>query len=173
MNKIKKKVAVLGQAGVGKTTMIQMFCSQGQSFAKEYHMTQVCDIASKIIEIDDETDVELFFFDVSGRELYREPVSNLIKECDFNIFVYDLTSKESLSAISTWADISKKANNNRSLPGIIVGTKKDLTVLREIRKEAGDELGQKLELESFEVSCENYEEISEAIELIAKRSVNN
>ena len=41
-------------------------------------MTLVADIASKTIEVDDETDVELFFFDVSGREMLRSSVSQLV-----------------------------------------------------------------------------------------------
>lgn len=41
--------------------------------------TQVTDIASKIIEIDDEKDIEYFFFDVSGREIYRAAVSSMVQ----------------------------------------------------------------------------------------------
>ena len=170
MNKIKKKVAVLGEAGVGKTTLIQMYCSQGQSFSRDYHMTQVCDIASKIIQIDDEVDVELFFFDVSGRDLYREPVSSLVRESDYVIMVYDLTRKSSVSSLSTWMDILKKSNNNRSLPGILIGTKQDLSVLREVSPENVKEMASNFEMESFELSCENFEQVEQAINTLARKA---
>lgn len=80
MNKIKKKVVVVGEAGVGKSALIQTFCSNGQQITKDYVMTLVADIASKIIEVDEDTDVELFFFDVSGRDILRSSVSSLVSQ---------------------------------------------------------------------------------------------
>jgi GTPase SAR1 family protein len=81
MDKIKKKVLVLGEAGVGKSTLVQTYCTNGQQLTKDYVMTLVADIASKIIEVDDEHDVELFFFDVSGREMLRTAVAQMVCHC--------------------------------------------------------------------------------------------
>lgn len=78
MDKTKRKVLVLGEAGVGKSTLVQTFCTNGQQLTKDYVMTLVADIASKIVEVDDEVDVELFFFDVSGREMLRSSVAQLV-----------------------------------------------------------------------------------------------
>lgn len=78
MDKTKRKVLVLGEAGVGKSSLVQTFCTNGQQLTKDYVMTLVADIASKIVEVDDEVDVELFFFDVSGREMLRSSVSQLV-----------------------------------------------------------------------------------------------
>ena len=80
MDKTKRKVLVLGEAGVGKSTLVQTFCSNGQQVTRDYMMTLVADIASKIIDVDDETDVELFFFDVSGREMLRSSVAQMVIE---------------------------------------------------------------------------------------------
>lgn len=78
MDKTKRKVLVLGEPCTGKTTMVQTFCTHGQQLNKDYSMTLVADIASKIVEIDDEHDVEFFFFDVSGREMLRTAVAQLV-----------------------------------------------------------------------------------------------
>lgn len=78
MDKTKRKVIVLGEACTGKSTLVQTFCTHGQQVTKDYLMTLVADIASKIIEIDDENDVELFFFDVSGRDMLRSAVTQLV-----------------------------------------------------------------------------------------------
>lgn len=78
MDKTKKKVLVLGEAGVGKSSLVQTYCTNGQQLTKDYMMTLVADIASKIVEVDDEIDVELFFFDVSGREMLRTSVAQMV-----------------------------------------------------------------------------------------------
>jgi transport family protein 27 len=78
MDKIKKKVVVVGDPGVGKSAMVQTYCSDGQQLSKDYVITLVADISSKIIEKDDETDIELFFFDVSGREMLRSAVQTMV-----------------------------------------------------------------------------------------------
>jgi intraflagellar transport protein 27 len=79
MDKIKKKVVVVGDPGVGKSAMVQTYCSDGQQLSKDYVITLVADISSKIIEKDDETDIELFFFDVSGREMLRSAVQTMVR----------------------------------------------------------------------------------------------
>jgi GTPase SAR1 family protein len=78
MDKIKKKVVVVGEPGVGKSALVQTYCSDGQQLSKDYVITLVADISSKIIEKDDETDIELFFFDVSGREMLRSAVQSMV-----------------------------------------------------------------------------------------------
>ena len=78
MDKTKKKVVVLGDAGVGKSTLVQTYCTGGQQLARDYVMTLVADIASKIVEVDDEIDVELFFFDLSGREMLKSSVTQMV-----------------------------------------------------------------------------------------------
>ena len=136
MEKIKKKVVVLGEACTGKTALIQMFCSNGTEFPKEYHMTQVSDIASKIVPLENDKDVELFFFDLSGKELYRQAVTKLIKNPDFCVMVYDSTSTESFEQLKEWASLLKKQAGS-IVPGIVVSTKNDITALRAVDSKLG------------------------------------
>lgn len=78
MDKIKKKVIVVGDPAIGKSALVQTYCSEGQQISKDYVITLVADISSRIIEKDDETDIELFFFDVSGREILRTAVNSMV-----------------------------------------------------------------------------------------------
>lgn len=128
MKKIKRRVAVLGEPTVGKSAMIEFYISNGSNFPRNYKMTQAVEIHSKLIEVED-NDVELYFLDTSGREMYRTIVQNMIKEPHFVCLFYDSTSVESYRALGTWIDILKKANGNKDFPGILISTKNDLTSL--------------------------------------------
>ena len=108
-------------------------------------MTQVSDIASKIIPLEDDKDVELFFFDLSGKELYRQAVSKMIRNPDFCVLVYDSTNTESFTAIKEWITILKK-NAGSIVPGILVSTKNDMTSLKAVDTKHGQDMAAKLEM---------------------------
>lgn len=162
MEKIKKKVVVLGEPSVGKTCLVKCYCSNGQNVPKEYHMTQVSDVASKIIELEDDKDVELFFFDLSGRNIYRKAVKSLAKNPDFVVLVFDLTNDESFKNLKNWVEVLKEIGGSDS-PGILVGTKSDLESLQVIDNASATKFARKLEMQFFEVSCGNYEMVDKAL----------
>ena len=170
MEKIKKKVIVVGEPSVGKTTLTQMYCSNGAEFRKEYLMTQVSDIASKIVSLEDDKDVELFFFDLSGKELYRNPVNKLMKSADFCIYVYDSTNQDSFTQIKEWATLVKK-NAGKNLPGLLVSTKNDLTSLKTVESRTGQDAASKLEVQFYEFNPQNYQGLDEALGSLGRKSI--
>ena len=135
MDKISKKVVVVGEPSTGKSALVQLYCSDGKEFPKEYHMTQVTEIASKISELEGDKDVELIFFDIGGKEIYRNAASKMVKQADFCVLVYDCTNPESFTALDQWSDFVKKANNNKLPKGLLVSTKNDLQSLKKITEE--------------------------------------
>lgn len=168
MEKIKKRVVVVGEPGVGKTCLVRCYCTNGQNIPKEYHMTQVSDVASKIIELEDDKDAELFFFDVSGREIYRKAVKGLIKNPDFVVMVFDLTNEESFKNLKDWAGVLKEVGGANA-PGIVIGTKNDLESLRMIDEALAKKFAKKLGMEYFDVSCGNYEMVNKALGSLADK----
>ena len=75
---------MLGDPAVGKTSILSSYCSVGQLFPKDYvsvfYLMQktIADIHSKIVSIDEDRDVELFFFDVAGQDIYTDLSSPLV-----------------------------------------------------------------------------------------------
>ena len=131
-------------------------------------MTQVSDIASKIIPLENDKDVELFFFDLSGKELYRQAVSKMIRNPDFCVLVYDSTNPESFKNIKEWVTILKK-NAGSIVPGILVSTKNDMTSLKAVDTKHGQDMASKLEMQFFECSPQNYQGIEEALGSLAQK----
>ena len=70
---LRCKVAIVGDAHVGKTALTQMFHSGGQTFQKQYAMTVGVDFCVKVVNIP-ETDaaVELYMFDTSGQSIFNQ-----------------------------------------------------------------------------------------------------
>lgn len=168
MEKIKKKVVVLGEPSVGKTCLVRCYCSNGQNVPKEYHMTQVSDVASKIIELEDDKDVELFFFDLSGRNIYRKAVKKLASNPDLVVLVFDLTSDESFKNLKNWVQVLKEIGGSDS-PGVLIGTKSDLESLQVINKASASDFAKQQDMEFFEVSCGNYEMVDKALSSLVQR----
>ena len=128
------------------------------------------DISSKIVSLEDDKDVELFFFDLSGKELYRNPVNKLMKGADFCVYVYDSTNQESFTQIKEWATLVKK-NTGKNLPGLLVSTKNDLTSLRVVESKIGQDAASKLEVQFFEFNPQNYQAVDQAFESLGRKSV--
>lgn len=167
MDKIKKKVFVVGEATVGKTTLVQLFCSTGSEFQRDYQMTHIADITTRIIELESFKDIELIFFDIGGKDFYRDASSKLLKLADLCVMVYDCTNEASFEAIKTWSDLIKK-ENNRLPQGLLVCNKIDLESMRKVKAEAGLALSKTLNLEYCETTFREYDNIEESFAGLAK-----
>ena len=75
---VRQKVAVIGDAAVGKTALVSMFHSGGQTFPKNYVMTIGCDFNVKMVTLEPEhtnglnVGVELYFFDMAGQSVFNQ-----------------------------------------------------------------------------------------------------
>ena len=75
---LRQKVAVIGDAAVGKTSLVQMFHSGGQNFPKSYVMTLGCDFCVKMVNIPEDqaqgrhVGVELYLFDTAGQSVFNQ-----------------------------------------------------------------------------------------------------
>lgn len=163
MDKVKRKVLVVGEQGVGKSTLIQTYTSNGQQLQKDYLMTLVADIASKIIEVGDD-DYELFFYDFSGREILRSAVSSLTSDAQMAIFVYDITNSASFTALDNWVEVVKKGNGNRLPQSIVISTKNDFSAMKTVTDEQAQAFAKKIDAKLFHVNSLTYQQVEEAID---------
>lgn len=106
-----KKILILGDAGVGKTSFIDYYL--GNKFEEKYISTHGFSIKkpSKYI-----------LYDFPGQEKYSSHNINL-KDIDICIIMYDVTNKLSYKNIKFWKVKLKKLCGN--IPTIIIGNKID------------------------------------------------
>ncbi|XP_075725736.1 uncharacterized protein LOC119179688 isoform X1 [Rhipicephalus microplus] len=77
-NLLRVKCAVIGDAAIGKTALIQVFLHDRSYFPKNYSMTTGVTLSVGKVNIPDTKDaVELYLYDCSGKEVYLDFVQEL------------------------------------------------------------------------------------------------
>ncbi|KAL6056326.1 hypothetical protein STEG23_034623 [Scotinomys teguina] len=161
MVKLAAKCILAGDPAVGKTALVQMFRSDGTHFQKNYTLTTGVDLVVKTVPVLDTNDsVELFIFDSAGKELFSEMLDKLWENPNVLCLVYDVTNEQSFISCTRWLEKVHAQTPSTFLPGVLVGTKTDLTGRRTVDSAQAQAwaLGQGLEF--FETSAkemDNYE----------------
>ena len=80
---LRCKVAVCGEASVGKTALTQMLISKATVFPNNYKMTAGVDVCVANVDMPDtalETRVELYLYDTGGNEVYADETKKYVRE---------------------------------------------------------------------------------------------
>jgi transport family protein 27 len=131
MTILRCKVAIVGDAQVGKTALTTVFHKQGKAFPQNYNMTLGVDFCVKHVKIPNtDTQVELYIFDTSGHEIYKKLRSKYWDGSSMLMVVFDMMNEQSFKNCSKWIEEAKKVlgkgNPNKPIQGILVGAKSDL-----------------------------------------------
>ena len=134
------KIILLGESGVGKTSIIK--CFNDEIFNNNRESTASCSQITKQIEINNNKYL-LDIWDTAGQEKYRSLNTIFIKDAKIIILVYDISSKNSFLQLNFWYDfIHEQINYNNIILGII-GNKSDLFEQEKVTEEEGREYATK------------------------------
>jgi Ras-related protein Rab-7A len=95
------KVIVLGDMGVGKTSLIKRYANN--TFSNTYKATIGADFLSKDVMLDDRQ-VTLQIWDTAGQERFQSLGTAFYRGADAVILVYDVTNPKSFEQLSVWRD---------------------------------------------------------------------
>ncbi len=116
-----KKVCVLGDPGVGKTSIINRYVKN--VFSPDYLSTIGARTCTKQLDLAD-GNIILSIWDIAGQETSRNLGSSHYQGCQGVIFVYDLASQESFEGLINWEYQLKKVV--KDAPVVMLGNKLDL-----------------------------------------------
>ncbi|KAM8747463.1 ras-related protein Rab-38 [Acanthopagrus schlegelii] len=120
------KVLVIGDLGVGKTSIIKRYVHQ--VFSQHYRATIGVDFALKVLNWDQRTVVRLQLWDIAGQERYGNMTRVYYREAVGALVVFDMTRLSTFQAILKWkGDLDSKValGNGRSVPAVLLANKCD------------------------------------------------
>jgi small GTP-binding protein len=156
------KIVVLGDAAVGKTSLINMYIEQ--SFSEDYKPTLGANIIRKDVYVDKiNASVRLIMWDLAGQEKYNVIRSMYFQGCVGALLVYDVTRSNTFETIdSKWLKDFKKYVKKEGTY-ILIGNKVDLKDERVVSTEEGENYAKKIEASDFiETSAKYGENVEQA-----------
>ena len=158
------KVLLLGDAGVGKTSLMWRFSED--VFNKTYISTIGIDFKLRTIEVQGKR-VRLQIWDTAGQERFHAISVSYYRSAVGIMMVYDITRRHSFENIAKWLrNIDEHAKED--VIKLLVGNKCDLQGPRAVKREEGEKLADEYDMSFFETSAKENESIEDAFTCIAK-----
>ncbi|XP_056431300.1 ras-related protein Rab-38 [Gadus chalcogrammus] len=120
------KVLVIGDLGVGKTSVIKRYVHQ--VFSQHYQATIGVDFALKVLKWDHKTVIRMQLWDIAGQERYGNMTRVYYREAVGALVVFDMTRLSTFQAVLRWkGDLDSKValGNGRPVPAVLLANKCD------------------------------------------------
>jgi len=126
MQDYRKKIIVLGEGGVGKTTLLYRYVNE--EFIDSSKMTIGSDFFMKKI-ITPQERITLLLWDFAGQKRFRFILKEFTRGAEGILLVFDLVQMNTLQKLYDWVEVLKDGNvwQKPNVKYILVGTKNDLT----------------------------------------------
>uniref|UniRef100_UPI00398EA36E ras-related protein Rab-32a n=1 Tax=Pristiophorus japonicus TaxID=55135 RepID=UPI00398EA36E len=120
------KVLVIGELGVGKTSLIKRYIHQ--LFSHNYRATIGVDFALKVLNWDPNTLIRLQLWDIAGQERFGNMTRVYYKEAVGAFVVFDISRRSTFDAVLKWkSDLDSKVKlpDGKPIPAVLLANKCD------------------------------------------------
>ena len=126
------KIVLIGESGVGKTSIISQFIDQ--IFQDDQQSTIGGTFSTKTLKCSNGKTLKFEIWDTAGQEKYRSVTKMFYKDADVAILVYDITNKYTFEELQKYWVQQVKDSSPKDIILAIIANKSDL-----IEKEQVDE----------------------------------
>ena len=170
MGSFKLKMLLLGDAAVGKTSLIKQYIKG--SFAKDYKMTIGTDIFTKDVNINDgEHTVTLSIWDIAGQERFKFFRQSFYRGASGAMVVFDLTRYPTFNPnVVNW--LKELWGFTGRIPIVLIGNKVDLADLRNVRNADVQSFADKVPCSYIETSAKTGAHVDESFKQLAIDMLN-
>ena len=159
---VKLKIILIGNAGVGKTNLINII--NDKEFSESEASNLSCSFITKKMNIDN-VNFNVYLWDTIGQEKLKAQTKIFFKNSKIVILVYSITVKKTFDDLEDWHKQVKDSLGDNIVLGVL-GNKKDLFMQEEVSEEEAQEYAKsigaewslssaKTERESFVTYLEN------------------
>jgi len=170
------KVIILGDSGVGKTSLMNQYVNK--KFSAQYKATIGADFLTKEVQVDDRL-VTMQIWDTAGQERFQSLGVAFYRGADCCVLVYDVNVQKSFENLDNWRDeflIQASPNDQENFPFVVLGNKVDVDdgksrVVTE--KRAKQWCASKGNIPYFETSAKEDFNVDAAFQCIARNALKN
>lgn len=171
------KVIILGDSGVGKTSLMQQFVNQ--KFSQQYKATIGADFLTKEVTIHGKP-VTLQIWDTAGQERFQLLGVAFYRGADCCVLCFDVTNEKSLNNLTSWRDeflVQLNVQNPADFPFMIIGNKIDVDdskkiqgLPKKLQQAAHNHLGG-LDYPVFQTLAKDGINVEQAFEVVAEMAL--
>ena len=156
-NQLTFKFILVGDSGVGKTSMCKMFCES--VFEENQTQTIGLEFARRFVDIRG-TSIKIQFWDTAGQERFRSITKSYFRSAAAVFVVYDVTNRNTFNSVVDWINDAVNLSPPKSVK-VMVGNKTDLLSRREVPGVEAKDLAEKHGFAYFETSALSGDKIEE------------
>jgi len=171
--KVLLKVIILGDSGVGKTSLMNRYVSD--NFSQQYKATIGADFLTKEINIEDKA-VTLQIWDTAGQERFQSLGTAFYRGADCCILVYSLTDQKTFENLDGWANeflTHASPQQPHDFPFVCIGNKLDLETKRVVEKTRAEHWikSRNENIQFFEASAKDANNVEESFRHLAEEAL--
>jgi Ras-related protein Rab-23 len=158
------QVIVVGNGGVGKTSMIKRFCTG--AFTGEYKKTIGVDFLQKKVFVPSQSEtITMDLWDTAGQEEFDTLTRNYYRGAQACVIVFSTTDRASFVAVESWKE--KVEREVQGLPILIVQNKVDQIESAVMTPKEAEDLSRKLGLKLYRTCVKDNTNVDAVFELLA------
>ena len=163
------KLLIIGDSGVGKSSILNRFTDD--TFNPAFISTIGIDFKVKTIKINDSL-IKLQIWDTAGQERFKAIMTAYYRGATGIFLVYDITNQKSFDNVKSWLH-NIKTNNPEVISVTLIGNKSDLENKRIISTDAGKKFAKENDLDFYETSAKNSDNIEQIFTTASKKLLLN
>ena len=164
------KVVLVGESGVGKTSIITQFIDQ--TFQEDQQSTTGGTFSTKSVICDNGNTLKFEIWDTAGQERYRSLTKMFYKDANAAVLVYDITRKDSFEELQNYWSQQIKESSPPNIILAIAANKSDLINQEAVEEEKAREFANELGAIFVSTTATTVESINELFIEIAKKYTN-
>ena len=171
--KVLLKVIILGDSGVGKTSLMNQYVNK--RFSAAYKATIGADFLTREVVVDDRL-VTMQLWDTAGQERFQSLGVAFYRGADCCVLVYDVNNPRSFETLDSWRDeflIQASPHDPDNFPFVVLGNKVDVEESKRVvsQKRAMAWCQSKGNIPYFETSAKDAINVEQAFQTIAKNAL--
>ena len=159
------KIVLLGEAGVGKTSLVYQFMEK--KFRDNYKQTLGVNLLKKDININEYGGVSAQIWDLGGQEPFKALRKLYLEGANGGLVIFDLTERNSFDKLPEWIESFKNARGEQPL--LLIGNKSDLGNTIKIEDKEASAFAKNNNMELIITSAKTGQNVEEMFIQLTKR----